>query len=209
MRSHRATTPECDFFIDLDFVQIPRVIRASQRRSTRKDRLMRRTSTIAASVTLAISLLAAAACTRHPGAATGPQRTSPAVEAAGGANAPVNPQAFGGANGGPAAAAPNVRTAPAASGPAHAAANADDHAIGGGTALGNLATRRARTPTSTRSRLRRTARRPCSRVRPASRAPRRESRSAPTSPRNSRSFGATGVGDAASERLASPLLDGS
>ena len=100
---------------------------------------MRRTSRIAASVTtLAIALLATTACTRHPGAATGPQRSSPTIEAAGGANAPVNPQAFGGANGGPAAAAPNVRTAPAASGPAHAAENADDHAIGGGSTFGNL-----------------------------------------------------------------------
>ena len=93
-----------------------------------------------ASVTFAIALLASAACTRHPGTATGaqPQRSSPPVQAAGGSAAPVNPQAFGGANGGPAAAAPNVRPAPAASGAAHAAANADDHSIGGATALGNL-----------------------------------------------------------------------
>lgn len=91
-------------------------------------------------VTFAIGLLASAACTRHPGTATGPQpqRTSPLVQAAGGTAAPVNPQAFGGANGGPAAAAPNVRPAPAASGAAHAAANADDHSIVGGTTLGNL-----------------------------------------------------------------------
>ena len=93
-----------------------------------------RTSRLVA-VTFALSLFA---CTRHPGTATGPQRTSPAVQAAGGSAAPVNPQAFGGANGGPAAAAPNVRSAPASSGAAHAAANADDHAIGGATPLGNL-----------------------------------------------------------------------
>ncbi len=89
---------------------------------------------------LALPLVTGSGCARHPTSTTaaGPERTSPAVQAAGGSGAPVTPQAFGGANGGRAAAAPNVRTAPAASGAAHAAANADDHAIGAGTALGNL-----------------------------------------------------------------------
>lgn len=82
-------------------------------------------------VTLALGLLGSA-CTRASNPATGSQRTSPQVQAAGGAAGNATPQA-----GGP-AAPPVVRPAPAASGPAHAAASADDHAIAGGTAFGNL-----------------------------------------------------------------------
>jgi hypothetical protein len=85
-------------------------------------------------VTLAVGLFA---CTRHPTTATGP-RSSPSVQVAGGDGAPVSPQVFGGARGGPTAIAPNVRAAPVASGPAHAAAEPDDHAIGGGSTFGNL-----------------------------------------------------------------------
>jgi hypothetical protein len=89
-----------------------------------------------AAVVLTLGLFA---CTRHPSSATGPeQRSSPAVQVAGGGAANATPQAFGNANGGPTAVAPNVRPAPASSGAAHAAASADDHSIGGGTALGNL-----------------------------------------------------------------------
>ena len=92
-----------------------------------------------AAAVLTLGLLASAGCTRHPTSAAGAgQRTSPAVQVAGGNAAPVSPQAFGGATGGPNAAAPNVRPAPASSGPAHAAANADDHSIGNATAFGNL-----------------------------------------------------------------------
>jgi hypothetical protein len=84
-------------------------------------------------------LASASGCARRPSTAAGTgQRTSPAVQVAGGGAANATPQAFGNANGGPAAAAPNVRTAPASSGPAHAAASADDHSIGNPTALGNL-----------------------------------------------------------------------
>lgn len=86
-------------------------------------------------VTFAALLLANAGCTRHPSTASGPQRT-PDVQAAGGGPVNANPQPIGA--GQPGVAGPTVRAAPASSGPAHAAANADDHSIGGGTALGNL-----------------------------------------------------------------------
>lgn len=88
---------------------------------------------------LTLCLLTAAGCARHPTSTAGAgQRTSPAVQVAGGGAENATPQAFGNANGGPAAAAPNVRAAPASSGPAHAAASADDRSIGAATALGNL-----------------------------------------------------------------------
>ena len=80
-----------------------------------------------ATVVLAMSLFA---CARAPGNAPAPQR-SPGVEAAGGGLGNASPQAAG-------SSAPVVRAAPAASGAAHAAASADDHAIGGATAFGNL-----------------------------------------------------------------------
>ena len=80
-------------------------------------------------VTLAVGMFA---CTRHPGSATGPQRSSPGVQAAGGGVESAGPQ------GAAAAAPPNVRTAPASSGGAHAAASADDHSIGAANVLGNV-----------------------------------------------------------------------
>jgi len=86
-------------------------------------------------ITLAVGLFASTGCTKHPSTASGPQRT-PAVQAAGGGPVNANPQPIGA--GQPGVAGPTVRAAPAAGGPAHAAANADDHTIGGGTALGNL-----------------------------------------------------------------------
>ncbi len=76
-------------------------------------------------VTLALTLLA---CSRAPGNTPAPQRTSPGVEAAGGGPGSASPQN----------AAPAVRPEAPASGAAHVAASADDHAIGGATALGNL-----------------------------------------------------------------------
>jgi hypothetical protein len=87
-----------------------------------------------AAVTLALGLFASAACSRAPGNTPAPQRSSPGVEVAGGAAGSAGPQAAAGSRGGP----PTVRPAPPASGAAHAAASADDHSIGGATALGNL-----------------------------------------------------------------------
>ena len=86
-------------------------------------------------ITLAVGLFA---CTRHPGSASGPQRNSPGVQAAGGGAENASPQGIGAAGPGTVNAPPNVRTAPASSGAAHAAANADDHSIGGASVLGNL-----------------------------------------------------------------------
>jgi hypothetical protein len=75
-------------------------------------------------VSLAIGLFA---CTRAPGTASGPQRSAPAVEVAGGGAATATPQVLG---------PPSVRPAPSSSGAAHAAASADDHTIGPASALG-------------------------------------------------------------------------
>ena len=86
-------------------------------------------------ITLAVGLFA---CTRHPGSASGPQRNSPGVQAAGGGAENASPQGIGVGGPGTVNAPPNVRTAPASSGAAHAAASADDHSIGGASVLGNL-----------------------------------------------------------------------
>ena len=69
------------------------------------------------------------ACARH----SNPQGQAPPVQAAGGGGATANPQSIP-----QVPHAPNVRAAASASGPVHAAESADDHAIGAGSALGNL-----------------------------------------------------------------------
>lgn len=81
-----------------------------------------------AAIVVVTSLLA---CSRSPGKS--PPQRSPEVAAAGGGLGNASPQALGSTN-----APPAVRAAPVASGAAHAAASADDHAIGGAAAFGNL-----------------------------------------------------------------------
>ena len=80
---------------------------------------------------LSISIVAAVlvtACAPRPSPKLPPQAVD--VAAAGGAGATANPQSI--------PQAPNVRPAASTTGPAHAVESADDHAIGAGTALGNL-----------------------------------------------------------------------